>query len=216
MRIDSSEKISETPILRVRELLRRGRNSMWGERFVRSTLGLDLEQAQQLINELAQREIIEYVKGIDGEYLYELTVKGNAFANATAAKPIMRKTADRAISQLLDRVKEVNNDPYFLYEVKRVVVFGSYLSNSEKINDVDIAIELVSKEQNLELREKHFTQRREEVARKGKYFGNIIEELAWPEIEVRKFLKSRSRSLSFHLIEDPILEQTEYKTIFSN
>lgn len=214
MRLNSSEEISGIPVLHIRKLLRRGRRSMWGKTFVEHVLKINSDQSQQLISELIYQKIIVYAKERDDEKLYELTVKGNAFANATAAKAITRETADRTISQLLERVKKINNDSYYLYNVKKVVVFGSYLSDIERINDIDIAVELAPKEQNLKLREKLFKQRRHEAMRDGKAFRSIIDELGWPEIEVRKFLKSRSRSLSFHLIQDPILEQTESKTIF--
>jgi hypothetical protein len=40
-------------------------------------------------------------------------------SSATAAKPVTRATAERALSQFLERVTQVNQNPYFL-----VVLFG--------------------------------------------------------------------------------------------
>ena len=51
------------------------------------------------------------------------------------------------MQQFLGRVERVNNDPYFLGKVTRVVLFGSMLKpETERLSDIDLAVELASKE----------------------------------------------------------------------
>ena len=49
---------------------------------------------------------------------------GCTFSVATAAKPDTRVTAEEALAQFLDRVEQVNRDPYFSGKIVRVVLLG--------------------------------------------------------------------------------------------
>jgi len=70
------------------------------------------------------------------------TMAGNALANATAAAPISRADADRVLNAFLIRVGIVNDAKTSLYRVGKVVVFGSYLGNQDRVGDIDLAIRL--------------------------------------------------------------------------
>lgn len=104
---------------------------------------LDREKADALIIELERESYIKKAGRFRDEQLWGNTIKGNALALASAAKPILRSTAERKINEFLERVKEVNRNDYYLYKIKKVVVFGSYLSDAEKLGDIDLAIEIV-------------------------------------------------------------------------
>jgi predicted nucleotidyltransferase len=61
---------------------------------------------------------------------------------ASAAKPITRQTAERALDDFLARVVLVNRRAYYLAKVTKVVVFGSFLRpDIERLGDVDVAVE---------------------------------------------------------------------------
>jgi hypothetical protein len=66
------------------------------------------------------------VKGL-GRGRWEITQAGQSLSSATAAKPITRATAERALSDFLARVELVNREARFLGRVNRVVLFGSLL-----------------------------------------------------------------------------------------
>ena len=102
-----------------------------------------------------------------------------------------------------------------MYRVKRIRVFGSYLSEQEKINDVDLSIELETKFPELsgDKRMALEKKRTEKAESKGKVFYSYIDSLTWAFTEVQMFLKSKSRTLSMHY-EDEIIKQTENKVIF--
>jgi predicted nucleotidyltransferase len=106
-------------------------------------------------------------------------------------------TAERALAQFLDRVEQVNRDPYFLGKVVRVVLFGSMLKPEVmRLSDVDLAVELATKEIDFDRAREQNYRRAEELAEKGKQFRNVIEwELCW-YFETRHFLKGGSRVIA--------------------
>jgi predicted nucleotidyltransferase/predicted transcriptional regulator len=167
--------------------------------------------ANKLVNALIAEGYLKSESSNRGN-TFSATVKGNSLAMASFAPPISRRTAEKKISELLDRVKIVNTSDNFLYKVKRVAVFGSYLTDKEKINDIDVDIILKEKyPHEIQLaKEKACVQKAFE---EGKEFRSHFEQLFYAHSLTRKFLKHRSRALSLHYGDD-ILKQTEYKVIY--
>jgi hypothetical protein len=66
---------------------------------------VDAEPAAELLAELVSLGLIEEVepKTANAEWGFELTSRGEAFADASAAKPVFRKTAERFCSCFLER-----------------------------------------------------------------------------------------------------------------
>ena len=220
MRIDSKEQIAAVEILKVRDLLRRVNNTdEWEADFVVDRLKISPKKANRLINELNRRGYIEPIRIYRQKQFYRKTLKGSTLGLASAAKPVTRKTANRIFSEFMDRVRQVNSDPSFLVKVKKVLVFGSYLTEAFRINDIDVAVELPWKEDHPMVLNKDKAQLALNLSniaeKKGKKFSSFIDRLEWPEHEVRLFLKSRSRTLSIHSIHDEILNRVEYKVFFS-
>jgi predicted nucleotidyltransferase len=220
MRIDSREQIDGIEILKVRDLLRRLSNAdEWEDALVADRLGMPPEDAKRLLNEMVRMGYVEPIRIHGQRQFYQNTVNGNALGLATAAKPVMRKTADRILSEFMDRAREVNSSPAFLVMVKKVVVFGSYLTDAPHISDIDLVVELAWKEKHPLVLGKHKgeTAIEQSVAaeEKGRRFNSFVDRLEWPETEVKSFLKSRSRTLSIHSTEDDILLIADHKVIFS-
>src|SRR5580692_6205869 len=67
---------------------------------------------------------------------------GNALGIASAALPISRRDASRRVEEFLARARKVNDDDSWLYRVGKVVIFGSYLNNQDRIGDIDLAVRL--------------------------------------------------------------------------
>jgi predicted nucleotidyltransferase len=101
---------------------------------------------------------------------------------------------------LIDSAKQVTQKRAYLYKVTKIGIFGSYLSNQELINDIDIAIVLEPKEKNFEKHEALIWEKVAKAKKRGRKFANFAEELFWPQIEILNYLKSRSRALSLHSI----------------
>lgn len=216
MRIDLRERIAGQTAAAIRTFLRRSHGDAWNLSYVAKRLRSDEAAAREIIVELAARGYIERSAfSAEGEY-WENTIRGNAFAGATAAKPLLRVSADKRLKEFLDRVEEVRRDPYYLYRVHRVILFGSYLTSKDRINDIDLCVSLTVKEKDKDKQDRLREQRVEETLRRGKVFKSFIDRLTWPETEVLKFLKAKSRSISLHTESDAPLTAGSSKVIYQD
>lgn len=217
MRINTGDFLAGQPILLIRDYLRYVQlRDWWTIDFLTDRLNVSESTARKIIKELLKQGYIEESKSFNREKAWVNTIKGNSLAMASAAKPIHRKTADDILLKFMKRVHEVNTSERFAYRVEKVIVFGSYLSDNKRLNDIDLAIKLTSKEKD-ETKRKQRDQERISIAVKaGRNFNSFIDEIFWPMTEVRLFLKNRSRSISLHDTEDPILKQTNYKVLYED
>ena len=129
---------------------------------------------------------------------FQATNYGRALANASAAKPIYRKTGDRVLEQFLERVHTVKATSKYLYCIETVVLFGSMLSDVERLGDVDVAIDLQPKVTEETSFQEWCMARRRVAAAEGRSFSTTFEWATWPKLEILLLLKARSRSLSLH------------------
>lgn len=135
-----------------------------------------------------------------------MTVKGAALANASAARPLHRAVVRQRLHELIERMRRVNEDPAFLVGIDEAVVFGSYLTDAERLGDLDISYKTFRKVED----PRQFTDLSSRAAREsGRSFSNIVEKLYWPNEQVRLFLKNRSRVYGLvereRLLEDPTI-----------
>ena len=131
-----------------------------------------------------------------------------------AARPLIRSTAERKLSEFMERVRQVNITGRFAFRVRKVVVFGSYLTDSPRLGDIDIAVELVAREEDCQkqraLEDAHISYARSKARR----FRNILAEVYWPRDEVGLFLKSRARAISLHTTEDAKIYGDKCKVLY--
>ena len=108
---------------------------------------------------------------------------------------------------MLARVEKFNSDPHYLYRVQRVVLFGSMLSTQANVSDIDVAVEL---------QPKHATPEEYLAAIRARVEVTLrrLDGMSWLRGEIRWYLKSRSRGLSLHSTDDPVLEQCESQVIY--
>ena len=201
MRITTDQSIAGYPALQVREFVRKYRFTNFSARAAEAALMLSTEAAANFLSKLADLGYIGKSREQNGNQLFQLTSSGQALANASAAKPIHRKTAARVLAQFLERVHKVNASPEYLFRVKNVVLFGSILSHAERLGDVDIAISLEAKVSDTNAYQAWSMARRDEAEAAGRYFHTLFESGIWPRQEVLLQLKARSRSLSLHELE---------------
>ena len=217
MQIKSTDTIAGQPIFKIRKLCRYTAGKAWEKEWllqlIISIIEVDSTTSKHIFNSLVEQGFFEQAKeGKRQEWVN--TIKGNSLSMASAAKPILRKTAEKILEDFLKRVKEVNENNYYLFYVEKVIVFGSILGSNEKLGDIDIAIELVPKEKDSGKHMEFIKQRAYDAVEHGRYFPNFLDQLLWARTEVKMFLKSRSRSISLHETNDPILKQIEYKVIY--
>ncbi len=202
MFLDSKSKIAGYPALQIRDFLRRGWYRQNFVEYASEELKCSQSEATRILDDLVGLGYIEYVTSHFGDRCWESTVAGNALANASASRPVLRKTAERQLQTLLTRVHEVNDNEELAYRVVKVIVFGSYLSKAERLNDLDLAIALAPRLENSVAQEGLQRNRIKNALDGGRRFLNFLEECAWPMNEVMARLKSRSRTISLHSIED--------------
>jgi hypothetical protein len=141
MRIDPSGTIGGSPAIAVRKALRYLREwNQWKVSDLEAAAALAPGTGDALVNALRTEGLIEASE----TGTWTVTQAGRTFSVATAAKPVTRVTAEKALAHFLERVMKVNEDPYFLAKATRVVLFGSMLKPEiNRLSDVDLAVELV-------------------------------------------------------------------------
>lgn len=167
---------------------------------IMEVIGIDLATARQVYQDLCAEGYIEPVP--EQHPLYKenhwfTTTKGNALANATARKPITRQTANQQLELFLNRVEQINTGDY-AYWVKQVIVFGSYVSESPTLGDIDLSLVLEDRYQDAHSREIGHNARTAAAMEAGRRFRDSMDMLMWPRQEVLLLLKHHSPSLSLH------------------
>jgi hypothetical protein len=198
VRIVSNEFIAGYPTLEVRAFLRRYRLTDFYIEAAEDALVLSPRTATIFMNKLKGLGFVEELDKWDGHRVFRLTIKGQALANASAARPIRRKTAERVLEQFLERVQRVNSTQEYAYRVEHVVLFGSMLTDTERLGDVDVAIRLEPKVSEDRAHEQWCMDRRRAAEAKGRSFYGVLDWAMWPTQEILLQLKARSASLSLH------------------
>jgi hypothetical protein len=201
MRIDSSNELEGVALPEIRAAFRElGLDGIISTDFIRQRFRLSKPRAERLIAALQGLRLVKPIPTrrprhrATGEWL--LTDQGIRLRAATAASPIRRTTADRLLSDLLDRIEILNGDDRFLGRVQKAVVFGSYIGNAEHIGDIDVAVEIVRREPDFDKHTQANNRRVAEGLAAGRRFSNILEQAFWWQKEAFLFLRNRKRGLS--------------------
>jgi predicted nucleotidyltransferase len=214
MRIRSDELVAGFPAKLIRELLRQN-DQYLSVIHVGKVLGLKGKKALRLLETLERQGFIKKnFTDSDATQYWRLTLQGSALSKALFSAPVSRRNAEKKLSELMDRVHQVNSTARFLYRVRKVVIFGSFLSESPTVGDLDIAIDLEPKEPNAKKHSDLMQDRADEAARNGKRFQNFVERLYFADREVRLFLKARSRIIQLTDCDDGVLKIAEHRVIY--
>jgi len=216
MRVQPDDLIAGLPAKLIRKLLRHNRQFL-SVADVTNVLGLGDEDAARLLKNLETQKFIKKNASAPGvEKTWQHTIKGGALSNALFSAPVTRLKAESALSGLMDRVKEVNGDRRLLFRVRRVVVFGSFLSESATVGDLDISIDLIPKESNRSKHRELILAHANAAELNGRQFQNIIERLDFAAQEVRSYLKGRSRIIQLTDCNDGVLEIAENRVLYED
>jgi hypothetical protein len=196
MRITREEVVAGHSALRVRGFLRRFERGFFMLSAAEGFMQLKSRQAAEFINNLVALELIEPTMPFGNRVAFQVATRGHAFANATAAKPISRGTAERIVREFVDRVNAVNASKEYAFIVKSAVLFGSMLSCVDRLGDVDVAIDLRPRISDSARFGQQCDLRRHLAEERGRAFPTVIEWATWPQKEVVLQLKARSRSLT--------------------
>ncbi len=107
-------------------------------------LGLNHDSAKVFCNELEAGGYIE--KQLSPISYYKKTAEGIRLSNASAALRIKRTTADRLVAKLHEAIKGSFHDTAHPFLINGVWLFGSYLTSSKTLSDVDVSVEILPKD----------------------------------------------------------------------
>jgi hypothetical protein len=200
MRIHKGQMIHGYPATDVRALLRR-----WGLAsgvgLIQDELRLPPAEAQAFLASLHQAGLITPVEklGSWGDGLFTVTVSGAALSMASAAPPVQRSVARKRLHELIGRMEQVNADEDLLLGVEEASVFGSYLTSADRLGDLDISYRTYRK---IGDGSRYVDMAERAAHASGRRFSSYLASVAWPDEQLRLFLKSRSRVYSLSVDED--------------
>jgi hypothetical protein len=218
MRITKEEVVAGHSALRVRGFLRRFERGFFMVSAAESFLQIKSRQAAEFINDMVALQLIEPTmpfgdKAAFDKAAFQVATRGHAFANATAAKPIYRGTAERVLREFIDRVNAVNASKEYAFKIRSAVLFGSMLLCADRLGDVDVAIDLQRRVSDSAKFRQQCNRRRHLAEEQGRAFSTAIDWATWPKKEVVLQLKARSRSLSLHGF-DQLMERENLATAY--
>lgn len=215
MRINRTTRAAGYPARVIRDLLRGLGESVWEVDAVAARLHVGRPAARKVIDHLLTAGYVRVDTKVPSRGpWFARTPKGTRLALASAAQPLTRVSAERLLQAFMERVTAMNDNPYYLYRVSKVVLFGSMLTAKPRVSDVDVAVELKPKLNDAQAQQRAYDARVLHALRTGRRFRNIFDEVFWPMHEVRLFLKSRSRAISIHDASDLVLVRTATRVLF--
>jgi predicted nucleotidyltransferase len=142
---------------------------------------------------LAHQLVYEEGRESDGRMVYRVTDEGHATGMKSLAPRMNRAAAEALLEEVLARVARINSDSDLLHYITEVRVFGSYLSDSEDLGDLDLAIKLERRRI-----EGQWVKAARVLADKSRRTLTFFQRLTFPETEVRRRIKSRLPRVSLH------------------
>lgn len=209
--------------MRIRDILCRSRGA-FREDWLSDKFRYDERRAREIANGMetagyVRRDRQREQRNNSSFPWYSVTDAGRDVTRASAAKRIKRETATKALSEFMKRVQLVNSNPKYLYSVRCVVVFGSFLQRGDRLGDVDVAVDLKSRVV-FDQEHKWVDLFQQHAWDSGRSFSTFDDEILWPRQEVILTLKSRKRSISiqswFSFLEMEKTENFRYKVLFGD
>lgn len=150
MKVDLAQKIGGLTLGDVRALFRKlNRNEM-----TFAMIGDGLCVIGRPLSRQAQRKLIDALIGAgylkvngehDGQTVFQVTGLAFRLAASPTTNRFDRRTADRLVAELLDRVRTLNADAHNPVCAARVRAFGSYITEEDTLGDIDLVVELTTR-----------------------------------------------------------------------
>jgi len=163
--------------------------------------GMTPARAKQLVDALLADGLLACCEG--GDEYFHTTESGNRLALASA-RTIGRPRAATMLDAVVQRAGGINANAQLCFQIETLIVFGSYAaSTQERLGDLDVAYLMLPRFE----RGSRAQLDAEEAARArassaGRQFSSMIEQVYWPEWEVKLALKARTAGLSLHNLQD--------------
>ncbi|MEQ8279052.1 MAG: hypothetical protein RMA76_20230 [Deltaproteobacteria bacterium] len=130
------------------------------------------------------------------------TKLGNRLAASRLSKRLLRSTAERLMAEFMERLHAMNANDEFAYRVDKLVVFGSYLTDSPTLGDIDLGFDLEPRRADKDEHKAFCSARSMAAQEAGRHFPAFLDWLEWPRVEVCRALRGSCRYLSFHRLDE--------------
>jgi hypothetical protein len=137
---------------------------------------------------------------------YQASEKGVRLASTNLTKRFDRDKADSEVAAVITRANEINRRDELVFFVHKITVFGSYLTDSNDLGDIDLVVELARRRKH-DVEESHY---RADNSGKTLHF---IKRLFYAENEVLQLLRARRARLSLNDTSAFELE-TKFRVLF--
>jgi hypothetical protein len=104
---------------------------------------------------------------------------------------------------VLQRVHYINTSPEYLWRITCLVVSGSYLSDRQRLGNLDLAFQPAPKIASKAQFVKQLSEQSRQEELSGRHFKTVKEFRQWPERKVLLALKGGSQAISLHELRPP-------------
>jgi predicted nucleotidyltransferase len=197
MTIDPKAKLAGVPLIEIRNFLRRHKFNPLRVEYAQDFFRIQCKRAAALITVLEREGYLEKERKTPYAQYWVLTDAGSRLTTASATRPMSRHTAKQKLAELIARAEQVNRNESFAFVVQKIAVFGSYLSDSQVMSDVDVVLSLRPRLGDQDAQQRLEAER---INGSGRRFANYTQQIFWPQEEVKHFLRARSRA--YHFVDD--------------
>jgi hypothetical protein len=137
---------------------------------------------------------------------YQTSIKGRRLAAANLTKRFDRAKADNEVAALIARANEINMRDELVFLVHKITTFGSYLTDSNDLGDIDLVVEVQPR------RDDHVAESHYRADNSGKTL-DFMASLNYGDREVLQLLRARKLHLSFNAHSTLELD-TKFRVLF--
>ncbi|KQM02343.1 hypothetical protein FF86_10705 [Frankia sp. CpI1-P] len=193
VRVSKTDEICGMPAPTARELMRAIAHDSVDDDYIASWLDVAASAATRIRESLVAEGYLECSSEDERDSLHVTTIKGNALAQASFSPQIHRRTAEKNISGMLERVREYNRDNTKILAISRIQIFGSFLdSSSDRIGDIDLAVTILRRPD----KDSYIKALYAYCNASGRRFGTHLDFLDWPRVEAIRTVKGRSPAIN--------------------
>lgn len=182
--------IANLPLSKIKKILVAGIHDFYSYRKIATLLNISGWDAKKLLKKLEELGYVSYVEKME---VWTNTLKGDLLANQRLKRTLTHEQAESRVFEVVDRIKILNKEDYFLHTVEEAFVYGDFLNQDlGELFQINIAVRLKQKEMN----EKEYKVRRNKICREAEVqFSNYVEYLFYPEFLVFQYLKAKTHNL---------------------
>ena len=120
-----------------------GLEENWDLTYLGRALGVSAATARKVAGDL---ELVGYAEAVRGKReTWRNTKAGNSIAGVKPAR-LTRKTAEELLADVADRAAAMNLNKEAGVTVRKIVAFGGINTDHEKVQDIDLGVELEAKD----------------------------------------------------------------------